>query len=166
MADLTILGDEAQIRLRSAELGVDLDNVKVIDPQTALLIDNMHHTDLSSVSVEHRFAGDGIFNISYRYRRGLLEQVDAAGLYPLNDRWSLVGRYYYSLLDRQLLEAFAGTEYDSCCVAMRFLLRRYINAIGQIRPNTGLYFEVEFKGLAGTGKRAESFLRRAILGYE
>jgi phosphate acetyltransferase len=34
VADLTILGDEAQIRLRSAELGVDLDNVKVIDPLT------------------------------------------------------------------------------------------------------------------------------------
>jgi phosphate acetyltransferase len=34
VADLTILGDEAQIRLRSAELGVDLDDVKVIDPLT------------------------------------------------------------------------------------------------------------------------------------
>jgi phosphate acetyltransferase len=32
VADLTILGDEAQIRLRSAELGVDLDGAKVIDP--------------------------------------------------------------------------------------------------------------------------------------
>ncbi len=141
-------------------------NSKVVDPQTDMLIDNMHHTDLSSISLEHRFGSDGIFNISYRYRRGLLEQVDTAALYPLNDRWSLIGRYYYSLLDRQLLEAFAGTEYDSCCVAMRFLLRRYINAIGQIKPNTGLYFEVEFKGLAGTGTRTESFLRRAILGYE
>jgi hypothetical protein len=49
---------------------------------------------------------------------------------------------------------------------MRVLLRRYINAIGQIKPNTGLYFEVEFKGLAATGQRTESFLRRAILGYE
>jgi phosphate acetyltransferase len=34
VADLTILGDESQIRLRSAELGVDLDSVKVIDPLT------------------------------------------------------------------------------------------------------------------------------------
>jgi phosphate acetyltransferase len=32
VADLTILGDEAQIRLRSAELGVDLDHATVIDP--------------------------------------------------------------------------------------------------------------------------------------
>ncbi|MEB3984068.1 phosphate acetyltransferase [Mycobacterium sp. 663a-19] len=32
IADLTILGDEAEIRLRSAELGVDLTEAKVIDP--------------------------------------------------------------------------------------------------------------------------------------
>lgn len=32
IADLTILGDEAQIRLRLGELGVDLDGAKVIDP--------------------------------------------------------------------------------------------------------------------------------------
>jgi phosphate acetyltransferase len=32
VADLTILGDEAQIRLRSAELGVDLSAAKIIDP--------------------------------------------------------------------------------------------------------------------------------------
>jgi phosphate acetyltransferase len=33
IADLTILGDEAQIRLRSAELGVDLHEAKVVDPR-------------------------------------------------------------------------------------------------------------------------------------
>jgi len=32
VADLTILGDEAQIRLRSAELGVDLSAAEIIDP--------------------------------------------------------------------------------------------------------------------------------------
>ncbi|AKN15351.1 phosphate acetyltransferase [Mycobacterium haemophilum DSM 44634] len=37
VADLTILGDEAQIRLRSAELGVDLDGVKVINPHVSEL---------------------------------------------------------------------------------------------------------------------------------
>jgi LPS-assembly protein len=141
-------------------------NDKVIDPTTEMLVRNLHHTDLSAFSVEHRFAGDGVFNVSYRYRRGLLEQVDSSALYPLNDRWALIGRYYYSLKDRELLEAFAGTQYDSCCVSFRVLLRRYINAIGQIKPNTGLYFEIEFKGLGGTGHRAENFLRRAILGYE
>ncbi|OBF53136.1 phosphate acetyltransferase [Mycobacterium sp. 852002-53434_SCH5985345] len=37
IADLTILGDEAGIRLRSAELGVELGDTKVIDPRTSEL---------------------------------------------------------------------------------------------------------------------------------
>ena len=37
VADLTILGDEAHIRLRSAELGVNLDEAKVIDPRAEQL---------------------------------------------------------------------------------------------------------------------------------
>ena len=141
-------------------------NSRVFDPATQMLIENMHHTDLSAVSVEHRFHGDGIVNFSYRYRRGLLEQVDTTALIPLNERWSLVGRYYYSLMNHRLLEAFAGAEYDSCCVALRVLARRYINSIGQLRADTGLYFEIEFKGLGSSGTRTENFLRRAILGYE
>ncbi|GJO24969.1 phosphate acetyltransferase [Mycobacterium marinum] len=37
VADLTILGDEAEIRLRAAELGVSLDSATVIDPRTSSL---------------------------------------------------------------------------------------------------------------------------------
>jgi phosphate acetyltransferase len=40
VADLTILGDEAQIRLRSAELGVDVSGAKVIDPHVSELRDH------------------------------------------------------------------------------------------------------------------------------
>ena len=141
-------------------------NSRILDPQTQMLVENLHHTDLSAISVEHRFGADGTINFSYRFRRGLLEQVDTSALLPLNANWSLVGRYYYSLLHSQLLEAFAGAQYDSCCVAMRVLVRRYINVIGQVHPNNGIYFEIEFKGLGNTGSRTENFLRRAILGYQ
>lgn len=37
VADLTILGDEAQVRLRAAELGVNVDDATVIDPRTSEL---------------------------------------------------------------------------------------------------------------------------------
>ncbi len=141
-------------------------NSRILDPQTQMLVENLHHTDLSSVSVEHRFGAEGTLNFSYRFRRGLLEQVDTSALLPLNANWSLVGRYYYSLMHSQLLEAFAGAQYDSCCVAMRVLVRRYINIIGQLKPSNGVYFELEFKGLGNTGTRTENFLRRAILGYQ
>ncbi|KWX67391.1 phosphate acetyltransferase [Mycobacterium sp. NAZ190054] len=39
VADLTILGEEAQVRARSAELGVDLSTAVVLDPQTSELCD-------------------------------------------------------------------------------------------------------------------------------
>jgi phosphate acetyltransferase len=39
IADLTILGDESQIRARAAELGVNLDNAEVLDPHTSQLCD-------------------------------------------------------------------------------------------------------------------------------
>ena len=39
IADLTILGDEAQIRARAAELGVDLSAATVLDPRTSELCD-------------------------------------------------------------------------------------------------------------------------------
>ncbi|MGV7858512.1 phosphate acyltransferase, partial [Mycobacterium kansasii] len=37
VADLTVLGDEAQIRQRAGELGVDLDGAQVINPRTSEL---------------------------------------------------------------------------------------------------------------------------------
>jgi phosphate acetyltransferase len=39
VADLTILGDEPQIRARAAELGVDLSTAKVLNPRTSELCD-------------------------------------------------------------------------------------------------------------------------------
>jgi len=58
VADLTILGDESQIRLRSAELGVDLHDTKVSDPRTSEL--RWHFADqyaelrkAKGVTVEH-----------------------------------------------------------------------------------------------------------------
>jgi phosphate acetyltransferase len=39
VADLTILGDDVQIRLRAAELGVNLDNATVLDPCNSQLCD-------------------------------------------------------------------------------------------------------------------------------
>ena len=58
IADLTILGDEAQVRLRSGELGVDLDGAKVIDPLKSELGDQFAHQYAElrkgkGVTVEH-----------------------------------------------------------------------------------------------------------------
>jgi len=126
---------------------------------------NTHQTDLSGVGIERRFGTDGVVNVSYRFRRNFLEQVDTTALVPINDRWSLVGRYYYSLMDHQLLEAFGGVEYDSCCVALRTLVRHYVHVSGANTMDTAVFLELEFKGVGATGTRTENYLRRAMLGY-
>jgi LPS-assembly protein len=111
-------------------------------------------------------AGEGrIFNLAYRRRVGFVEQVDLSALWPLNEEWSVVGRYNYSLLDDQLLEGLLGFEYDSCCWAVRFMGRRFIrNQDGDAR--NGVYFELELKGLGSLGRSTERVLERAILGYQ
>jgi LPS-assembly protein len=124
-----------------------------------------HHTDLSTVSLQRLLHDDGVLNLSYRYRRGYLEQIDASALYPLNPRWSLVGRWNYAFDQDKTLEALAGFEYDSCCVAVRLLGRHFVrNSAGD--TDNGVMLEIEFKGLGAFGQRAEDFLSHAILGYQ
>jgi len=126
--------------------------------------------DLASLRTRYLLGDDGVVNLSYRYRRNsnnqrdLLEQVDFSFLYPINPSWSLVGRYYYSLLDNQLLEGIAGVQWDSCCMAARLVGRRYVrNFRGEM--NDAIQLEIEFKGLGSAGPETASRLRRAILGY-
>ncbi len=120
--------------------------------------------DLASFRTRYLIGDDGIVNLNYRYRRGLLEQADLSFLYPINPTWSLVGRYYYSIQDHSLLEGIAGVQWESCCLAARLVGRRYLrNRGGEL--NNAIQLEIELKGLGSAGPDTESRLRRAILGY-
>ncbi len=130
-------------------------------------------SDLSTLRTQYRFGGQGVVNFAYRFRRDArvetrdrvtLEQFDASALVPLNERWRFVARWNYSLLDDTTLEAFAGLEWENCCLATRVLARRYIrNFEGEV--NTSLYVELELKGLSTLGRKSGELLERAILGY-
>ncbi len=120
--------------------------------------------DLASFRTRYLLPGDGIINLSYRFRRDLLEQTDVSVLYPINPTWSLVGRHYYSLEDKKPLEIIAGVQWDSCCLAVRALARRYVrNREGDL--DTALQVEFVLKGLSSLGQDTDRVLRRAILGY-
>lgn len=123
-----------------------------------------NHRDLASLRSRYLIGDRGIVNFSYRYRRNLLEQADLSFLYPITPSWSVVGRYYYSILDRQLLEGIAGVQWESCCLAVRVVGRQYLrNRTGDL--NSAIQLEIELKGLGSAGPDTESRLRRAILGY-
>ena len=77
----------------------------------------------------------------------------------------MVGRYYYSFLDKKTLESLAGVQWESCCLAVRLVARRYLNdRSGDL--NNSLQVEFELKGLSSIGQDTERVLRRAILGYD
>ncbi|KRE85479.1 organic solvent tolerance protein [Rhodanobacter sp. Soil772] len=138
---------------------------------------NTRLTDMAAVQLQRRLRTDGIFNFSYRYRRGLLEQYSASVVYPVSERWRLVGSWTYSVKDRQSVDALAGVEYDSCCVSLRLVGRSYVNqsyyGFGPAptgsnldRRDNAVLFEVVFKGLGSTGGQIDPLLRRDILGYQ
>ena len=120
--------------------------------------------DLLSVRGRYLLPNDGIVNLSYRYRRNVSEQTDFSFLYPINDTWSVVGRHYWSILDSKPLEQIAGVQWDSCCIAVRFVARRYVeNREGDL--SRGFMLEIELKGLGSAGQDTRKQLRRAIVGY-
>jgi len=121
-------------------------------------------TTLSAVRSQWRFGDGGLVNASYRYRADLLEQTDLSFVLPINQNWRLMGRWNYSLRDDETLEALAGFEWKSCCVAVRLLGRQYIREFGGER-NTGIYLELELNGLGGLGRDTARLLDDAILDY-
>ncbi|MHA6205239.1 LPS-assembly protein LptD [Dyella soli] len=137
---------------------------------------NTSLTDLGAITLQKRIQTDGIVNFSYRYRRTpgtnlpLLEQYDASVVYPVSDRWRLIGHWTYSVLDKRTVEALAGVEYDSCCVALRLIGRHYVNTYDYNTQlgstNTAIMVEVEFKGMGGFTGQSENALRNGILGYQ
>ncbi len=123
-----------------------------------------NEVDQAIVDLRHRGDDGQLINFAYRQRRNLLEQLDASALYPLNERWNLLGRWNYSLRDNTTLEALAGFEYESCCWTVRLFGRQYLrNQEGDKR--NGLLLELELKGLGSLGRASQELLEKTIAGY-
>ena len=70
---------------------------------------------------------DGIVNLAYRYRRGDSPSRPTSRSCTRSTTpgaWS--AGYYYSILDNKPLEQIAGVQWDSCCLAVRLVARRYL----------------------------------------
>lgn len=94
-------------------------------------------------------------DLAYRDRRGILEQADVLVSWPIMGGWRFAGRNRYSLRDDKTLENFVGVTYETCCWALSGAWRRYIaSSNGDL--DSGLYFQLELKGLTkiGTGYSA------------
>lgn len=146
-----------------AELGVNMTDKWNMD-----LGYQWNSTTDSTARVESRFEyrpqRDRLFGFGYRYRPDLLEQGDLSLVWPVGDRWRMIGRYSYSLLERKPLEQFFGWEYESCCWRLRVVSRRYVSRrTGE--TDSSISFQLELKGLGQRAASPEELLDRGILGY-
>jgi LPS-assembly protein len=127
-------------------------------------------TEKSEVIVQYKLDPSRVVNIGYRFQEGILKQWDGSFAWPIAEHWNTVGRWVYSLQDRQTIEQVAGIEYKSCCYKVQLLQRRYLS----IRPgsttvggtlDTSIALQLELTGLSSVGKREDSFLEQSIRGY-
>ena len=103
-------------------------------------------------------------NVSYRFRRDALEEIDVSAAWPVTRHWNVVGRYDYSILDRKLLEGFVGLEYDTCCWSIRGIVRRSLtDRTGE--SDTSFSVQLQLKGLGNNTSAADRWLDRGILDY-
>ena len=144
-----------------------------------------HHLEKSSLSLRYNDRERRLFNFTYRYtsRESRLydiqavdqdiKQANVSAFIPLSSNFNLVGRWSHDFTNRRELEVFAGFEYNNCCWRASLVARRWLDRDDEIffpeqdlRGKNGLFFQIQFKGLAGSSGRVDTMLRNGIYGYE
>lgn len=138
------------------QLGADI----IWDPNTG------NGTRRFTAEASYNPAPGKILNLAYRVRRegADIEQSDISLRWPLGKKWGVVGRWNYAVPEGRSLEMFAGLEYEDCCWGARAVARRFLANLDG-RYETGLFLQLELKGLAGLGGNTLDFLKRQISGY-
>jgi LPS-assembly protein len=121
-------------------------------------------TARTETRVEYRPKDDRLFGFGYRYRRDSLEQGDVSVVWPLGQRWRLIGSYSYSFFDKERLEDFIGWEYEACCWRLRMVNRNYVSRRTGETDNS-ISLQLELKGLSQRVTSPDELLDRGILGY-
>jgi len=105
-----------------------------------------------------------VFNAGYRYTRDLLEQVDVSAQWPLTRRWTGLMRWNYSLLDKTLVEALGGVEYNAGCWAARFVVHDFVTSTNE--RSRAFFLQLELSGLSSIGTSPMQVLGQSIFGYD
>jgi len=122
-----------------------------------------------TLELHYRTPDNRLLNLAYRFaldtgEEKLYENTDLSFSLPVERQFQLVGRWHYSLLDSQTVEAFAGLEYGQCCWRVRLLGHHLKNEPDSAGTN-GIMLQVELAGLGSIGQRVDKFFQRSIYGY-
>lgn len=167
--NVTLEGDDVDTDSRSslvAELETSI--TERLRLRTAVQWNNtgdQGNTERSAFQLSWKGDRQRLLNLAYHYDENRLEIADLSFRQPLTSDTNAIGRWNYSLRDEETMEVFAGLEYDSCCWALRGLVRRHLNEVGD-DPDTQLMLQLELKGLAGLGNGLDDFLEKGISGYD
>ncbi|HTP63385.1 MAG TPA: LPS assembly protein LptD [Burkholderiales bacterium] len=108
-----------------------------------------------------------VVSATYRYNQdpsNPFRQMDIAGQWPVSAGWYAIGRYNYSFLDKTVVQALAGLEYNAGCWVFRGVVQR-LQAATQT-ASTGAFFQIEFNGLGQVGAEDTAyFMSRNVPGY-
>ena len=144
----------------------------------------------SSSSIEYRRDENRMLQLNYRYAsseyiqatlpsyystadqyKNGISQVGAVASFPIAERWSIVGAYYFDTNVNKEADSMLGLQYNSCCYAIRFGYERKLNGWDDkmqhaIYDNT-IGFNIELRGLSSNyGLGTTQMLRSNILPYQ
>ncbi|MDK9603820.1 LPS assembly protein LptD [Lelliottia wanjuensis] len=147
----------------------------------------------STASIEYRRDEDRMIQLNYRYAspeyiqatlpkdkndktwsapqyKDGISQVGAVASWPIADRWSIVGAYYFDTNVSKPADQMLGLQYNSCCYALRVGYERKLNGWdsdkNQSKYDNVIGFNVELRGLSSNyGLGTQQMLRSNILPY-
>jgi len=141
-----------------------------------------------NATLEYRRDEDRVLQLNYRYAseeyiqatlpnyayapqtKDGISQVGGVASWPIVDRWSVVGAYYFDTKQNKAADQMLGVQYSSCCYAIRFGYERKLNGWGPA-PTESVYdnvvgFNIELRGLSSNyGLGTQQMLRSNILPY-
>lgn len=105
-------------------------------------------------------------NAAYYFEEASLEQALFSFVYPVNERWTVIGKMQQSLLFDETVENLAGVNYESCCYGFKILYSETGDRDEDYaETDRRIFFELTFKGLSKAGQDIDARLYRAIPGY-
>lgn len=110
------------------------------------------------------------YSTAQNYRDGI-SQVGMTASWPIADRWSVVGAYYYDTKMSKTANQMLGLQYNSCCYAISIGYERKINDWdydkAQSKYDNKIGFNIELRGLSSNyGLGTQKMLRSNILPYQ
>ena len=139
-------------------------------------------SELASVGVRYNPGNYRTVSAAFRRQRGISEQVDVGWQWPINDLWGdkgqelgagrgqgggryySVGRLNYSTLEKKVVDAVLGIEYDGCCWIGRVVLQRSQNSTAA--SNTRILFQLEMVGFSRIGSSPLETLKSNVPRYQ